>query len=105
MAGTPLTREEPVTVRDIERAARRIADVVRETPVLSAGEITRRIGAPVTLKAESLQRTGSFKLRGATNKLSQLSKAELEAGVVAASAGNHAQAVAVATFPAREQCA
>jgi threonine dehydratase len=96
MAGTPLTREEPVTARDIERAARRIADVVRETPVLSAGEITRRIGAPVTLKAESLQRTGSFKLRGATNKLSRLSKAELEAGVVAASAGNHAQAVAVA---------
>ena len=96
MAGTPLTREEPVTARDVERAARRIADVVRETPVLSAGEITRRIGAPVTLKAESLQRTGSFKLRGATNKLSRLSKAELEAGVVAASAGNHAQAVAVA---------
>jgi threonine dehydratase len=96
MAGTPLTREEPVTVRDIERAARRIADVVRETPVLSAGEITRRVGAPVTLKAESLQRTGSFKLRGAANKLSRLSKPELEAGVVAASAGNHAQAVAVA---------
>jgi threonine dehydratase len=96
MAGTPLTREEPVTVRDIERAARRIADVVRETPVLRAGEITRRIGAPVTMKAESLQRTGSFKLRGAANKLSRLSKAELESGVVAASAGNHAQAVAVA---------
>jgi threonine dehydratase len=96
MAGTRLTREEPVTVRDVERAARRIADVVRETPLVRSGEITRRIGAPVTLKAESLQRTGSFKLRGAGNKLSRLSKPELEAGVVAASAGNHAQAVAVA---------
>ena len=96
MAGPPVTLEEPVTARDVERAARRIADVVRETPVLRAGEIARRVGAPVTLKAESLQRTGSFKLRGAANKISRLADAELRAGVVAASAGNHAQAVAVA---------
>src|SRR5829696_3958729 len=96
MVEPPLTREEPVTVRDIERAARRIADVVRETPVLSAGEISRRVGAEVTLKAESLQRTGSFKLRGAGHKLSRMSSSELRSGVVAASAGNHAQAVAVA---------
>jgi len=96
MAGSQVTREEPVTARDVERAARRIGDVIRETPVLRAGEITRRVGAPVTLKAESLQRTGSFKLRGATNKISRLTDAELRAGVVAASAGNHAQAVAVA---------
>jgi threonine dehydratase len=96
MAGPAVTLEEPVTARDVERAARRIADVVRETPVLRAGEIARRVGAPVTLKAESLQRTGSFKLRGAANKISRLGDAELRAGVVAASAGNHAQAVAVA---------
>ena len=96
MAGSSITREEPVTARDVERAAERIAGFVRETPVLSSGEITRRVGAPVTLKAESLQRTGSFKLRGAANKVSRLSRAEIRAGVVAASAGNHAQAVVVA---------
>ena len=96
MAGSSLTREEPVTARDVERAARRIASLVRETPVLPSGEASRRVGAPVTLKAESLQRTGSFKLRGAANKLSRLSPAELRPGVVAASAGNHAQAVALA---------
>jgi threonine dehydratase len=96
MAGYPRTVEEPVTARDVERAAGRISDLVRETPVLSAGEISRRVGAEVRLKAESLQRTGSFKLRGAGHKLSRMSKAELRSGVVAASAGNHAQAVAVA---------
>ena len=96
MAGNPRTLEESVTARDVERAARRVSDLIRETPVLSAGEISRRVGAEVTLKAESLQRTGSFKLRGAGHKLSRLSKSELRAGVVAASAGNHAQAVAVA---------
>ena len=96
MAGSSLTREEPVTARDVERAARRVGKLVRQTPVLSSGEVSRRVGAPVTLKAESLQRTGSFKLRGAAHKISRLSSSELNAGVVAASAGNHAQAVAVA---------
>jgi threonine dehydratase len=96
MAGYPRTLEESVTARDVERAARRISDLIRETPVLHAGEISRRVGAEVTLKAESLQRTGSFKVRGAGHKLSRLSKSELASGVVAASAGNHAQAVAVA---------
>jgi threonine dehydratase len=96
MAGYPRTLEESVTARDVERAARRISDLIRETPVLHAGEISRRVGAEVTLKAESLQRTGSFKVRGAGHKLSRLSTSELASGVVAASAGNHAQAVAVA---------
>ena len=96
MAGHPRTLEEPVTARDVERAAGRISDLIRETPVLSAGEISRRVGTEVTLKAESLQRTGSFKLRGAGHKLSSMSNSELRSGVVAASAGNHAQAVAVA---------
>jgi threonine dehydratase len=80
----------------IERAAATIAGAVRATPLLPAGEVSRRLGAPVALKAENLQRTGSFKIRGAQNKLAELSAAELERGVVAASAGNHAQAVAVA---------
>lgn len=85
-----------VTPRDVERAERTIAELVRETPVLAAGELSRRVGAAVTLKAESLQRTGSFKLRGAASKLAALSDQDLAPGVVAASAGNHAQALAVA---------
>ena len=80
----------------IEGAARTIAGHVRDTPIVTAGEVSRRLGAPVVLKAENLQRTGSFKLRGAVNRVAALSAAELERGVVAASAGNHAQAVAVA---------
>ena len=64
--------------------------------MLPAGELSRRVGTRVRLKAENLQVTGSFKARGATNSISRLSDAELEAGVVAASAGNHAQAVAFA---------
>ena len=84
------------TLEDIEQAERAISGLVRETPVLRAGELSRRFGAPVTLKAENLQRTGSFKVRGAANKLAHLSKEKLDAGVVTASAGNHGQAVALA---------
>jgi threonine dehydratase len=80
----------------IAAAAETIRGRVRETPVLTAGEISRRVGATVTLKAENLQRTGSFKIRGALNRIATLGEAELAAGVVAASAGNHAQAVALA---------
>lgn len=89
-------RARPVSAADVERAAGTIRGAVRETPVLPAGEISRRAGATVTLKAENLQRTGSFKVRGAQNRLAALSDEELGRGVVAASAGNHAQAVAVA---------
>lgn len=81
---------------EIERAAETIRGRVRETPVFSAREISGRVGAPVTLKAENLQRTGSFKVRGAHNRIAAISEAEPAGGVVAASAGNHAQAVAVA---------
>lgn len=81
---------------DIEEAERTIAGLVRETPLLSAGELSRRLGARVLLKAENLQITGAFKLRGASNKLARLTGEQLGAGVVAASAGNHAQAVALA---------
>ena len=87
---------DPVTPLDIERAAELIAGEVRETPVLPAGELSRRIGAPVVLKAECLQLTGSFKVRGVFHKMRRLERDQLEAGVVAASAGNHAQAVALA---------
>ena len=87
---------EAVAAADVERAAERIRGAIRDTPTLTAGEISRRFGAPVRLKAENLQRAGSFKIRGATHKLARLSAAELAGGVVAASAGNHAQAVSVA---------
>jgi threonine dehydratase len=87
---------ETVTSADIEDAARLIAGHVRETPLLAAGELSRRIGARVVLKPENLQLTGSFKARGATNTIRRLSEDALAAGVVAASAGNHAQAVAFA---------
>jgi threonine dehydratase len=90
---------EAVTHADVEDAAAFIAGRVRETPLLPAGELGRRIGARVLLKAENLQLTGSFKARGATNMIGRLSPEHLAAGVVAASAGNHAQAVA---FAARE---
>jgi threonine dehydratase len=87
---------EAVSARDIEDAARLIAGKVRATPVLPAGELSRRVGATVVLKAENLQLTGSFKARGATNMIARLPDTALRAGVVAASAGNHAQAVAAA---------
>jgi threonine dehydratase len=87
---------DAVTLRDVEEAARLIAGRVRKTPLLSAGELGRRVGARVLLKAENLQITGSFKLRGATNAIRRLPEEALRAGVVAASAGNHAQAVACA---------
>jgi threonine dehydratase len=87
---------EAVSAADVEDAARLIAGKVRETPVLPAGELSRRVGAQVVLKAENLQLTGSFKARGATNMIGRLPADALRAGVVAASAGNHAQAVACA---------
>jgi threonine dehydratase len=87
---------EVVSPSDVEDAARQIAGKVRETPMLSAGELSRRVGERVVLKAENLQLTGSFKARGATNMISRLPERALRAGVVAASAGNHAQAVALA---------
>jgi threonine dehydratase len=79
---------------EIERARDRLEGVARVTPVFPSETLSRLAGRPVHLKAENLQRTGSFKIRGAYTKLSNLSSEELAAGVVAASAGNHGQAVA-----------
>ncbi len=79
---------------DIEAARRRIEGIAALTPLYPSETLSRLCGRPVRLKAENLQRTGAFKIRGAVNKLSSLSAAEREAGVVAASAGNHGQAVA-----------
>jgi threonine dehydratase len=84
--------------RDVEDARARFGDRVLTTPLLGAEWLAERLGAggPVLVKAESLQRTGSFKVRGATVKLDRLAAEQREAGVVVASAGNHGQAVAYA---------
>jgi threonine dehydratase len=87
------TRTAP-TLADVEAARARIAGHARITPVYGSETLSRRAGRKVWLKAENLQRTGSFKVRGAVNKLSLLGETERAAGVIAASAGNHGQAVA-----------
>jgi threonine dehydratase len=79
---------------EIEQARARLEGVARVTPVYSSETLSALAGREVQLKAENLQRTGSFKVRGAYNRISTLSPEELAAGVVAASAGNHGQAVA-----------
>ena len=94
MPGAPRT-EPSVSADAIARAREAGRELVRRTPVLSSRTIARRCGAPaVALKAENLQRTGSFKIRGAVTRIAALSESERAAGVVAASAGNHGQAVA-----------
>ncbi|HZU91498.1 MAG TPA: threonine ammonia-lyase [Stellaceae bacterium] len=84
----------PVTFADIRRAAAAIAGAVVRTPTVPAPALSDLSGAEVYLKLETLQRTGAFKERGALNKLSSLEPAGRRAGVVAMSAGNHAQGVA-----------
>jgi threonine dehydratase len=84
----------PVTFDDIEAAAERIAGYVVRTPALPAPSLSEKTGAFVTLKLETRQRTSSFKDRGAANRMLQLTAAERARGVIAMSAGNHAQAVA-----------
>nr|GGH97801.1 serine/threonine dehydratase [Aquisalinus luteolus] len=85
-----------VTINDIEQAADRIAPHVLKTPLLESETLNARLGGRLFVKAESLQKTGSFKLRGATNRISALSEVEKARGVVAYSSGNHAQGVALA---------
>jgi threonine dehydratase len=83
-----------VRLEDIEAAARTIAGKVMRTPSLPATSLSKRLGADIVLKLENLQLTGSFKTRGALVKLASLTPAEAKRGVVAMSAGNHAQGVA-----------
>jgi threonine dehydratase len=83
-----------ITLHDVERAAQRIAGRVVRTPMVPNPAISRLTGAEVALKLDNLQVTGAFKERGAANRLSLLSLEERERGVIAMSAGNHAQAVA-----------
>jgi len=86
----------PVTSADIEAAAGRIRGVTVRTPLLESHELNEKMGGRVLIKPECLQRTGSFKIRGAYNRLSQLTEQQRRTGVVAWSSGNHAQGIAAA---------
>jgi threonine dehydratase len=86
----------PVTLADVEAAATRLHDVAVRTPVLTSPALDEQVGAAVFCKYEGAQHTGSFKFRGAFNKLASLTDAQRARGVIAASSGNHAQALALA---------
>src|ERR1700754_1555623 len=82
------------TLADVEDAARRLEGVAVHTPLLRSEALDAAVGAPVWIKPENLQRTGSFKMRGAWNRISRIPEADRAKGVVAFSSGNHAQGVA-----------
>ncbi|MBW3096198.1 hydroxyectoine utilization dehydratase EutB [Pseudohoeflea coraliihabitans] len=93
-----------VSLNEIEAARARVADTIRVTPVNLSESLSARLGVPVHLKLEYLQRTGSFKLRGAANAVSRLSEAEKAAGVVGVSTGNHGRGLAYAASRAGVRC-
>ncbi|HOY79935.1 MAG TPA: pyridoxal-phosphate dependent enzyme, partial [Hyphomonadaceae bacterium] len=82
------------TIDDIEDAATRLRGVTVHTPLLRSQALDAAVGAPVWIKPEMLQRTGSFKMRGAWNRISRIPEADRSKGIVAFSSGNHAQGVA-----------
>ncbi len=84
------------TLADFEAAREVVSAVAQVTPIEESRYLSTRLGVPVVLKCENLQRTGAYKIRGAFNRISKLNAEERERGVVAASAGNHAQGVALA---------
>src|SRR4051812_43423505 len=88
--------ELPINPDDVAAAAQRLAGVAHRTPVFTSRQLDERFGAELFLKAEQFQRGGAFKFRGAYNTVSSLGKSELARGIVAASSGNHAQALAIA---------
>ena len=90
------TQLRDVTRADIEAAREVLGDVARRTPLEGSRPLSERAGGPVALKCENLQRAGSFKIRGAYVRIARLSDEQRSHGVVAASAGNHAQGVALA---------
>jgi len=85
-----------ISLEDVLAARELLTGIARRTPVEGSRPLSNTVGGPVHLKCENLQRAGSFKIRGAYTRMSRLSPAERSAGVVAASAGNHAQGVALA---------
>ena len=82
------------SLAQIEAAATRIAGQAIKTPLLESSALNQKLGGRVLIKPETLQRTGSFKFRGAFNRISQIPEDQRPAGVVAYSSGNHAQGVA-----------
>ena len=89
----------PVRPQDVAAARRLLRGIIAETPLLHSRVLSDRLGGPVYLKCENLQRTGSFKARGGYVRIARLSEQDRARGVVAASAGNHAQGVAFAAVP------
>jgi threonine dehydratase len=83
-----------VAIQDVERARERLAGIVKPTPLIHSPTLSRMLSAEIYLKPENLQKTGSFKIRGAYNRVAAFSPAEAARGAVAASAGNHGQALA-----------
>ena len=96
MAATTLA---PPTAADVDAAVPRLAGIAVRTPLINSPVLDAAVGARVFLKAETLQRTGSFKFRGAYNMISQIPEDRRAGGVVAYSSGNHAQGVAAAATP------
>src|SRR5438270_13722473 len=94
--GSDMTPATMVTRADVESAREVLSDVSRLTPVEGSRPLSELVGGPVLLKCENLQRAGSFKIRGAYVRIARLTESERARGVVAASAGNHAQGVALA---------
>lgn len=94
MASPAIETTAPVTLAEIEAAAQRIEGAVIRTPAMLSGTLSERTGAKVYVKFENLQHTGAYKERGALNKLLLMEPEQRARGVIAASAGNHAQAVA-----------
>jgi threonine dehydratase len=93
-----------ISLRDVQEAGERLRGRVHLTPVLSSAALGELTGGSISLKAELFQRTGSFKVRGALNKLDSLTPDERSRGVVSISAGNHAQAVAYACGKSGVDC-
>ncbi len=83
-----------VTLRDVFSARQRIASIVKRTPLVQSSVLTKHLGVPVYLKLENLQETGSFKIRGASNRFGTLTATEVAQGVITVSSGNHGRAVA-----------
>src|SRR5260370_7318505 len=86
----------PVLLKNIEDAQRRLVGIIRPTPLMHSATLARMLDADIRIKPENKQKTGSFKIRGAYNRIVTLSDEEKKHGVVTASAGNHGQALAYA---------
>lgn len=90
-----ITKKLPLHIDDIKKAQSILDRNARKTPLVKSFYLTSKTGGEIHLKLENMQLTGSFKFRGAFNKMSQLTDQEKERGVIACSAGNHAQGIAL----------